>query len=181
MKNVMSKLFIVFVAFVLTSCANSASNKGVSDAALSGDPSAMWEDGKKIAKQGEELTGKGEKQVNKGRAQVRKGEERIQKANGDLTKIRIEYQTAANQTGRATSPKGVNDEAKALKKIGSRWDDAIDDIRSGNKMIDAGNEAVDKGQTTIRKGRTLVDEGSTLMRNSKRLELGTELLPVTIN
>ena len=44
-------------------------------------------------------------------------------------------------------------------------------------MVDNGNEQVEKGQATVRKGRIKLEQGSTLMRNSKRLELGTELLP----
>lgn len=173
--------FLLAFILLLSGCASSMSNAKISDAALSGDSTAMWDDGQKLAKKGEEATAKGQEQVNKGRAKVRKGEEKVQKANTAMTRLRIEYQTAARQTGDATTPKAVKAEAKSLKEIGGRWEDAIDAIRDGNKMIDRGNEAVDKGQTTIRKGRKLLDEGSTLMRNSKRLELGVDLLEDTVN
>lgn len=167
---------LVFGAGLLfVSCAGSQ-NPGLSDGTLSGDPEAMWKDGQKLTVQGESIVSAGEKLLAQGRKQISDGEAKVKRGSDLVSSIRVEYQTAARKGGTATTPKAVDDEAKALKAIGSRWEKAIKMIRDGNKAIDRGNEVVDEGHAEVRKGRGLVERGSILMRNSERLRLGQELV-----
>ncbi len=177
MKTFLSKkegILLLTMLFVLTGCATTSD--GLSDETLSGDPAAMWADGQKLTIKGESEVQKGGRQLENGRKQVREGEAMVQRGNNLVSSIRLEYQSAANRVGAATTPAAVASEAKALKAIGSRWEDAIEMIRDGNRLVDKGNTTLDEGQTQIRKGRSLVEQGSTLMRNSERLRLGEDLL-----
>lgn len=158
----------------------STTGDGLSDAALSGDPDAMATDGLRMNTEGSSLVQRGEKRLADGRKQVRDGEEMIQEGSDLVSKTRAEYRNAANAGGTASTPKAVEEEAQRLKKIGSRWEDAIDTIRDGNKLVDKGNKNIDRGQSEIREGRMLMERGSTLVRNSERARLGEELLPLPV-
>lgn len=176
MKNQMPlyKLGLLIAGLALvTACAST----GPSDAALSGDPSAMWEDGGEDVASGEKLVKNGENQLLEGRKQVREGEAMIARGSQGTLNARQDYQDAAKFTGKASTPDELAKEAKRLKSIGDQWEDAIDDIRDGNKLVTKGNRTIDRGQSEIRVGRALIEAGSTMMRNSQRLRLGEELLP----
>lgn len=157
---------------LVAACASIGSDSGPSDAALSGDSNAMWVDGQKMAKQGEELTAEGEDQLSEGRGQLRDGEKLIREGNIGVSKARVDYQNVARATGEAATPAIVHEEAKQLKIVGKRWQDAIDKIRDGSKLVKKGNKNIDRGQADIRKGRMLLDSASDMMRNSKRAQLG---------
>lgn len=169
------RLLILVMILGVSACATT--NDGLSDEALSGDPTAMWADGQKLTVKGEEMIKRGESQIENGRKQIRDGDAKVQRGSDLVSSTRFEYQRAARGTGVATSPKDVAVEAKTLKAIGSRWEDAIDMIRDGNKLVDKGNKTVDQGQSTVRDGRAMVERGSVLMRNAERIRLGEDLLP----
>ena len=158
---------------LLAGCATT----GPSDAALSGDPVAMWEDGQKSVTRGEKLVKSGEDLLSEGRKQVREGEAKIDRGNSDTLKARKAYQEAARATGTSSSPDELAEEVKQFKAIGGRWEDGIDDIKAGNKLITKGNKTIDSGQSKIREGRALMESGSTMMRNSQRQRMGETLLP----
>jgi hypothetical protein len=75
-------------------------------------------------------------------------------------------------------PKDVDAEAKRLRAIGKRWEGAIEEIKDGNTLVYKGNKSIDLRQSEIREGRALMESGSTLMRNSQRIRLGDEMLPL---
>ncbi len=173
------KWFIASVlasAVLLHGCASTGN--GVSDAALSGDPIAMGKDGTKLNTRGAELVKDGEKLLIKGRKQVRDGDAMVQNGSSLVTNSRFEYKDIANAGGSASTPDTVAKEAKRLKAIGERWEDAIDTIRDGNSLIDKGNKNIDEAQSSIRRGRQMMERGSALVRNSERARLGEILLPV---
>lgn len=176
-KRMVTALSLLLVAMFVSACAG-GSRLRLSDAALSGDPSAMWEEGQKSVQTGEELISKGEKKLEEGRKQIREGEALVDSGNKQVREERQNYQNAVLAGGRSNSPKEVEAEAKRLRAIGNRWEDAIDDIKQGNKLVDKGNKNIDRGQAEIRDGRKLLEQGSTLMRNSQRAKLGEDLLPM---
>lgn len=169
--------FIVIAAASLLAAACANSGFQLSDAALSGNPSAMWEEGQRAVTTGEGLVTKGENRLEDGRRQVRDGETKIATGNQQVLQAKEDYIAAATTSGGATTPRQVEDESKRLRAIGKRWEDAIDEIRDGNRLVDRGNKNIDQAQGEIREGRTLMEQGSTLMRNSQRARLGEELLP----
>ena len=171
---------LVLMALPLISGCTSGSKVRLSDSALAGEPSAMWEEGKKSVETGEALVSKGEKRLNTGRKQVRDGEALIGKGHQSVLIARQEYQDASSAAGTSLTPKAVTAEAKHLKAIGKRWENSIDEIRTGNKLVEKGNKHIDKGQSEVREGRALMESGSTLMRNSQRSRLGEDLLPVPV-
>ncbi len=169
--------FLVLASGLLNGCAG-GSRVQLSDAALAGNPSAMWEDGQKSADTGEALVSKGEQRLATGRRQVLEGQEKIAAANLRVAQAREDYQSAVAATGGSSAPTDLQAEAKRLKAIGKRWEEAIDAVREGNNLVEKGNKNLDKGQSEIREGRSLMESGSTLMRNAQRTRMGDDLLPV---
>jgi len=163
--------------FFLHGCASTGD--GVSDAALSGDPAAMTKDGVKLNSRGAELVKEGESRLVEGRKQVRDGEAMVSNGSSLVTNARFEYKDVARTSGDANTPDKVSSEASRLKKIGSRWEDAIEEIRDGNSLVSKGNKNIGKAQSDIRKGRRMMERGSTLVRNSERMRLDQALLPVS--
>lgn len=159
----------------LTLMAGCAST-GPSDAALSGDPVAMWEDGKLAVDRGEKLVKNAEQDLEEGRKLVREGESRIDRGNIDTLRARQEYQSAARASGSSLSPKELEKEIKRFKKIGNQWEDAIGEIKAGNKLVAKGNRLINSAQDSIREGRALMESGSTMMRNSQRIRMGSDIL-----
>ena len=171
---------VILISLPLVGGCTSGSKVRLSDSALAGEPSAMWEEGKKSVESGEALVSKGEKRLNTGRKQVRDGEAMIGKGHQSVLIARQEYQDASSAAGTSLTPKAVTAEAKHLKAIGKRWGNSIDQIRRGNELVEKGNKHIDKGQSEVREGRALMESGSTLMRNSQRSRLGEKLLPVPV-
>ena len=173
-------VLLVLMTVGLTGCSGLPGKTEASTEALAGNPDAMWMDGQKIVLEGEQAVQKGEKRVTEGRQQVRDGQAKITEGNERVIQGRLDYQSAVAAMGGSTSPKQVDAEVKRLKTIGDRWADAIDDIKDGNKLVDKGNKNIDSGQAKIREGRVQIESGSTLMRNSQRIRLGEEQLPVPV-
>ena len=171
------KLLAILVFLTLTSCAGLPGKSKTSDAALAGDPQAMWSEGQKVVQHGEQLVSKGEQRLADGRKQVRDGQSMVTEGNERVIQSRLDYQAAASAVGGSSTPKEVELEAKRLKTIGERWENAIDEIKQGNKLVDKGNKNIDRGQADIRDGRAQIESGSVLMRNSQRIRLNEELLP----
>ena len=162
--------------FAATSCA-ATGTANLGDNVLSGNPDTMWAEGQERSKKGERLLKKGEERMADARAQVRKGDAKIREGSEGVLKSRREYEIASRKTGGAASPKAVADEAKRLKVIGKRWEDALDTIKAGNKLVEKGNKNIGTAHSEIREGRVLIESGSVLMRNSERMRRGDELLP----
>ncbi|MBT8102458.1 MAG: hypothetical protein KJO95_05775 [Gammaproteobacteria bacterium] len=160
-------------------CAASPATK-LSDAALSGDPDAMWAEGQELARKGERLVKKGEQRMENARSQIRDGESKIRKGNELVAKSRLDYENAVASAGDARTPKVVEDEAKRLKTIGKRWEKALDMIRAGNELVEKGNKNIETGRSEVREGRFLIEKGSMMMRNSERSRRGDELLPIIL-
>lgn len=168
---------VLSAVLVLTGCASLGSSN-VSDAAVSGDPVAMANEGAELNSRGAKMVKNGEALLMKGRKRVRDGEAMVSNGSSLVSNARFEYRDLARATGDATDPKTVSKEAKNLKAAGERWEDAIDTIRDGNKLIDKGNDDIADAQKEIRKGRKLMERGSVMVRNSERLRLEESLLSV---
>ena len=74
-----------------TGCAALPGKGTVSDAALGGNPDAMWSEGQKVVIKGERLVDKGEKQLTEGRQQVRDGQALITEGNERVIQGRLDY------------------------------------------------------------------------------------------
>ena len=167
----------LLVLWLVGGCETTNATK-LSDAALSGDPDAMWSEGQELARKGERKINKGEERMADGRRQVRDGEAKIRDGNERVTKSRRDYESAVASAGGAKTPRVVTDEAKRLKAIGKRWEDALDTIRAGNLLVENGNKNIETGRAEVREGRLMIESGSMLMRNSERTRRGDELLPI---
>ena len=162
---------------LVAGCATSSATN-LSDAALSGDPDAMWVEGQELARIGERLIKKGEARMADARRQIRDGEAKIREGSEGVLKSRREYENVVNDAGDARTPKDVAKEAKTLKSIGKRWEAALDTIRAGNLLLENGNKNIENGRAEVREGRIKIETGSILMRNSERSRRGDELLPM---
>ncbi len=169
-------MMLILVAAIVSGCASSRPN--LSDAALSGDPVSMERDGARLNNQGAKLVKDAEQELIEGRKQLRDGEAMVQAGSTRVTNARFEYKDLANASGGASTPTAVADEAKKLRAIGRRWEDAIDTIRDGNQLVNKGNKTIAEAQEEIRRGRQMMEQGSTLVRNSARIRNNEALLPV---
>ena len=167
----------MMVLWFVAGCATVNATK-LSDAALSGDPDAMWSEGQETARKGERKIKKGEERMADGRRQIRDGEAKIREGSERVAKSRRDYENAVASAGDARTPNVVTDEAKRLKAIGKRWEDALDTIRAGNLLVENGNKSIETGRAEVREGRLMIESGSILMRNSERTRRGDELLPI---
>ena len=169
----------MLVCGLVAGCATSGAS-GFSDATLAGDPDAMWAEGQEKSRKGERLISKGESRMAEGRRQIRNGEAKIRDGSERAAKSRSEYENAVASAGAAKTPNVVTDEAKRLKAIGKRWEDALDTVRAGNLLVENGNKNIETGRAEVRQGRILIESGSILMRNSDRTRRGDALLPIII-
>ncbi len=155
-QRVTAILGVVIPMIFLTGCAADLGRSGISNAALVGDTEAMWKDGQQAVERGEAL---------------------ISQGNSKVAQSRQDYQAAAVISGASSNPKEIEFEAKRLRAIGDRWQDAIDEIKEGNQLISKGTSEISAAQSEVREGRALVESGSTLMRNAQRKRLGVKPLP----
>ena len=176
-QRVTAILGVVIPMLFLTACAADLGRSGISNAALVGDTEAMWKDGQQAVERGEALIAKGEKRLARGQKKIRDGEALISQGNSKVAQSRQDYQAAAAISGASSNPKEIEFEAKRLRAIGDRWQDAIDEIKEGNQLISKGTSEISAAQSEIREGRALVESGSTLMRNAQRKRLGVKPLP----
>lgn len=117
---------MLLALLLVTACTRLSDTHEPSAAALTGDPDAMWADGQKAIAKGDPLVKNDESRLREGRAQVREGKDMIHRGSKTVMQSRQDYQTAARAAGSASNPDGVKREAKRLKAIGSRWEDAIE-------------------------------------------------------
>ena len=171
------KLGVVIALISATGCAADLGRTGISNAALAGNTEAMWKDGQQAVARGEALIGKGEKRLAQGQKKIRDGEALISQGNNKVAQSRQDYQAAAVTSGASSNPKEIEFEAKRLRAIGDRWQDAIDEIKDGNQLVSKGTNEISTAQSDIREGRALVESGSTLMRNAQRSRMGDKPLP----
>lgn len=164
-------LILTFTTFLLAACSNVPN---LDDYAH--DPDAMWEQGKKQSNKGEKLIIKGEKLLEQSRQEFREGEELIQLSSDAILKARQDYQLEATRIGDSTSPKEIEFEADRLIFIGEKWEDAIDDVKKGNAMVEKSKQRQTEAQAYIKEGREAVELGSNFIRNSQRLRLSIPLL-----
>ena len=148
----------------------------LSDAALAGDPDAMWTQGQDLARNGERLIKRGETRMVEARRQIRDGEAKIRAGSEQLLRCRVDYENVVN--GTEATPTSRADEARQLKAIGRRWEAALDTIREGNLLVEKGNKNIETGRVEVRDGRTMTETGSILMRNAERSRRGDALLPM---
>lgn len=167
----------LMLSLLLAGCATPGTPT-LNDAALSGDPDAMWAEGQDLARNGERMIRRGEQRMADGRRQIREGEARIRDGSARVENSRREYENAVAGAGDTTTSTVAADEAKRLKAIGRRWEEALDTIRAGNLLVEKGNKDIEAGRAEVRDGRLMIESGSILMRNSERTRRGDELLPI---
>ena len=172
-----SKLGVLIALIFVSGCAADLGRTGISNAALAGNTEAMWKDGEQAVTRGEALIGKGEKRLAQGQKKIRDGEAMISQGNSKVAQSRQDYQAAAVTSGASSNPKEIEFEAKRLRAIGDRWQDAINEIKDGNQLVSKGTTEISTAQSEIREGRALLESGSTLMRNAQRSRLGDKPLP----
>lgn len=163
-KKILCLIVVAFALFGLTAC-NTVSVR--SDTAIS--PDSMWDEGKKTTEEGENLVTQGEKQMEKGRKLVRDGESMVIKGNKQAALKRGAYQATVSLMGSSSAPSQVKEEAKKLKSISGDWQDAVAEIKKGNKTISEGYVAIEKAQEKIREGREMMAAGSQMMQRSQNI------------
>tara|TARA_R110002073_G_scaffold270138_1_gene433442 strand:- start:310 stop:846 length:537 start_codon:yes stop_codon:yes gene_type:complete len=126
------------------------------------------EQAESLIKKGEKLLRGAQDDLEDAHDRIRKGESLIAKGNETVRDSRNQYRALANDTGRATDPDEVADEAKQFDKLADRWEDALDDIDDGEKLIKKGNKAANKAESRINEGRSLVASGKKLRSDTER-------------
>ena len=165
-------LLLVVVSLFIAACSTTPKLTDYSN-----DPTAMWEQGIKLSDKGEKLIIKGEKALEASRKELREGEALIQSGSEMVIRARQSYQLEAARIGGSSSPKEIEYEAERLTSIGDKWEDAINDIKKGNKMVAKSKEMQTDAQAYVKEGRELVESGSNFIRNSQRMRLEIPLLP----
>lgn len=172
----MKHLVLAFVsAVVLLGCSSTPNMESYAN-----DPDRMWEEGKKLSEKGEKLLTKGEKDLEKARAMLREGEGLIQSGTEKIISSKQAYQLAVLQLGASTSPKEIAFEATTLSSIGERWEDAIDDVKNGDSLIEKSKDRQKDALERIKEGQRLIEQGSTFIRNSQRIKLNAPLIGETL-
>ena len=168
----MKYLVLVFASVViLLGCTSTPSMENYTN-----DPDRMWEEGKKLSERGEKLLTRGEKDLEKARAMLREGEGSIQSGTEKIIAAKQAYQLAVLQLGASTSPKEVAFEATTLSSIGERWEDAINEVRKGNSLIEKSKDRQVEAFECIKEGQQLIEQGSKFIRNSQRIKLNAPII-----
>lgn len=168
----------ILAALMLLSTTVLASTRA-SEAALSGNPLVMFDEGRRILLKGEKRVAKAEKQLREGREMLREGEELIEKGDANVLRSRDSYAAHSRSRGLAVEPDAVEKESKRLKEISEDWEDALRDIRKGRKLEKKGQKKISSAQDDLREANALVDRGNTLIRNSELALQGEQVVDPT--
>ena len=150
-------------------CASLQSEPTTAEVAQSGDPVAMQQRGHSAVSEGTVQMNRGQERVDKGQQQVDEGQRRIDDAQIAIDRARSDYRSASIAVGSASSPGQIEREAATLKKIAKNWDNALDEIKSGQKLTKRGYAAIDRGNKELREGQALRDAGEALVRRGDEL------------
>ncbi len=151
MKNTVSTMAVLAAAISLM---GACAAKG-KDATYGSALQAQGGDGVELGKTweaGNELETKGNKEITKGQKLIREGEEKIAKGeslvrtgNSAVTVEKANYARMVRTIGLATTPKQLEKEIKSLRQIAEKWDNGLDDIKRGEKLIEEGEKDRQKG------------------------------------
>ena len=94
----------------LTTACTSSNQFQVSQAALAGDPVAMWQDGQQAVRLGEAQVTRGEERIQNGERIIGDGETMVRDGTDLITVSRENYRLAARSFGRADSPDALREE-----------------------------------------------------------------------
>jgi hypothetical protein len=170
------KQFPVLALVCLTIGCSGSRDWQASEAALAGDPVALWQDGQEAIGRGEAQVDRGEERIQDGQRIVRDGESLVSEGNDLVTRSRENYRLASRTSGSALTPDQLEDEADRLRDIARVWENGLDLIDRGNRRINDGNERVAEGRAIVLQGQTLIDSGRNLMLNSEQIRREQEIL-----
>lgn len=126
------------------------------------------EQAESLIRKGEKLIRGAEEDLEDAHDKISKGESLVAKGKETARDSRNQYRVLANDAGQARNPDEVFAEAKKFDKLADRWEDALDDVEDGEKLIKKGNKESQKAESRINEGRSLVASGKKLRSDTER-------------
>ncbi|MBT8147030.1 MAG: hypothetical protein KJN90_09260 [Gammaproteobacteria bacterium] len=167
MNNIINLKVTSLLVICLTTACTGSRDWQASEAAMAGDPVAMWQDGQEAIRLGETQVSRGDERIQDGQREIREGESMVSEGNTLITRSREQYRVAARTSGGALTPEQLEDEAERLRRIASSWEEGLALINRGNRRINDGRERVTEGEAIVLRGQTLIESGRNLMQNSE--------------
>ncbi len=165
MKNKVSTTAILVATLaVLGACSATGKQPSYGEAlqANGGDSVELgktWEAGNELETKGAKEIAKGQKLIREGEEKIAKGEALIRTGNADIVVQKANYARMVRTMGLASAPKQMEQEIKSLRGIAEKWDNGLDDIKRGEKLIEEGDKNLAEGRAKVRKGDGFVVQG----------------------
>ncbi|MCP5345898.1 MAG: hypothetical protein R3F41_02180 [Gammaproteobacteria bacterium] len=163
------RILSMLILVCLTTACSSSARFQVSQAALAGDPVAMWQDGQEAVRLGESQVTRGEERIQDGERLIDDGETLVGNGNNLINVSRENYRLAVRDFGSADSPEELRTEVGELRDILRVWEEGLDLIARGNRRIEDGNEQIEEGRSVVFEGRNLIATGRNMMQSSEQM------------
>ncbi|MEZ5490653.1 MAG: hypothetical protein R3F50_10085 [Gammaproteobacteria bacterium] len=167
------RILSVLLLTGLTACATSPQFQA-SQAALAGDPVAMWQDGQEAVSLGEAQVARGEERVLRGQSIISDGETMVGNGTNLVNVSQDNYLLTVRDLGEAESPEELREEINKLREILNVWEEGEDLISQGNRRIADGNERIEEGRSIVFEGQNLVATGRNMIQSSEQLRRDQE-------
>lgn len=160
----------------LTTACSTSPQFQASEAALAGDPVAMWQEGQQAVTLGEAEVARGEERVQSGERIVEEGEKLVNDGTNLVNVSGDNYRRAVRDMGEAESAEQLRQEINKLRDIMNAWQEGHNLISRGTRRIEDGNERVEEGRRIMFDGQNLMATGRTMMQSSEQLRQTQEAL-----
>lgn len=169
MTKTLTKLVLSTAMVATAACASSDKPAGFAGAtdirgAEGSVLSAAWEDGKELETKGLKLVADSNKMLVVSERKEREGEELVVSGKAQVAAQKFAYSDAVRAFGLASTPKQVKAEVSALRGIAERWDNGLDDINRGERLIKESGKETAEASAKKRKGEQMIADGRAQMR-----------------
>jgi len=169
MIKVLMKLVLSAAMVAAAACASNEKSAGFAGGAeirgANADVlSAAWEDGKELEGKGLKLVAESRKMLAISERKKREGEELILSGNAQVAAQKIAYSDSVRAFGLASTPKQVKAEVKTLRDIAERWDNGLDAINRGERLIKESEKETADASGKKRKGEQMIADGRAQVR-----------------
>lgn len=178
MSKVLMKLVLSAAMVATAACASNEKPAGFAGGADLGGAdgavlSAAWEDGKELETKGLKLVADSNKMLAASERKKREGEELIVSGNAQVAAQKVAYSDAVRAFGLASTPKQVKAEVSTLRNIAERWDNGLDAINRGERLVKESEKETAEASGKKRKGEQMIADGRAQMRGAETRAVST--------
>jgi hypothetical protein len=145
-------------------------------AVIASGKAKLWADGDKRASKGQKRITEAADDTRKAEARKRKGEDRIAEGNAKVTTAQEAYKRYLAGLTAAADPKSAFAQADGLRDTAKRWEDALNQVRDGEKDIRKATDDLASAVRSKAEGEAMLAEGNALKAQAG----GVPLLPVSV-